>query len=86
MEVTYSGVVNCSDVVMANGKGLILAQSRCFLCGQSDGLKIRCSDDCCARQRNSEQSFYHVTCARQAGLEVNVSGDDDLVFYSESNI
>ncbi|GAX25359.1 protein Jade-1 [Fistulifera solaris] len=81
VEVSCSGVVNCSDVVMANGKGLILAQSRCFLCGQSDGLKIRCSDDCCSRQRNSEQSFYHVTCARQAGLEVNVSGDDDLIFY-----
>jgi hypothetical protein len=51
---------------------------------QSDGLKIRCSDDCCSRQRNSEQSFYHATCARQAGLEVNVSGDYDLIFYRES--
>ena len=86
VEVTYTGTVNCSDVVMANGKGLILAQTRCFLCGQSAGLKIRCDDDCCSRQKNSEHQYYHVTCARQAGLEVNVSGDDDLIFYCESTL
>lgn len=86
VEITYSGVVNCSDVIMADGKRLILANIRCFLCGQSTGLKIKCDEDCCSRQNGNAQKYYHVTCARQAGLEVNVSGDDDLTFYSKTTM
>jgi hypothetical protein len=75
--------VNLSDAIMTHGKGFILGMNRCELCGQKDGLKLKCSNPSC-RQRGhrSKPSHTHVTCARQAGFEVDTSTvGDDITFH-----
>ena len=78
-----SGKVDCSNVVMSNGKQLILSSIRCYLCGQAGGLKLRCNHDGCnASKKGNEHAYFHVTCARQAGLEVNtVESGRKMHFY-----
>jgi anaerobic selenocysteine-containing dehydrogenase len=79
LEFDKSGKLNCSNVVMANGRGYILEKSRCGLCGSKCGLKERCSDlSCRARGDPSKPFQFHVTCARQAGFEVE---NEENVFY-----
>ncbi|KAI2499535.1 PHD-like zinc-binding domain containing protein [Fragilaria crotonensis] len=71
--------VNLSDAIMTHGKGFILGMNRCELCGQKDGLKMKCSySNCRQRGHRSKASHAHVTCARQAGFEVDtgMSGGD----------
>lgn len=46
---------------MSNGKSHILRSTCCQLCGMTNGAKVKC-DEC--------KDMFHVTCARQAGLEV----------------
>jgi hypothetical protein len=58
---------------------MINHKRRCFLCGQRNGLKMQCDHAGCACKINGvdEKLVVHVTCARQAGLEVRA--DDDRV-------
>jgi hypothetical protein len=64
--------VNLSDAIMTHGKGFILGMHRCELCGQKGGLKMKCSHpNCRQRGHKSKPSHVHVTCARQAGFEVD---------------
>lgn len=64
--------VNLSNVIMTHGRGFILKTSRCEICGQDDGLKMRCAYPAC-RQRGQlgKASTAHVTCARQIGFQVD---------------
>lgn len=75
--------MNLSDAIMTHGKGFILGMNRCELCGQKEGLKLKCSNPTC-RQRGhrSKPSHTHVTCARQAGFEVDTTTvGDDITFH-----
>lgn len=75
--------VNLSDAIMTHGKGFILGMNRCELCGQKDGLKMKCSySNCRQRGNRSKASHAHVTCARQAGFEVDTGMEgDDVSFH-----
>lgn len=67
---------------MSNGRGYIRANSKCALCGLSTGLKARCADTNC-RARGERRLGYalHISCARQAGYEVQHEDDHDPPFY-----
>ena len=56
---------------MSNGRSLIRSTLRCFLCGQSGGLKLTCNHFGCAGAKVCDQRVFHATCARMAGLEVS---------------
>lgn len=75
--------VNLSDAIMTHGKGFILGMNRCELCGQKDGLKMKCSNsNCRQRGHRSKASHAHVTCARQAGFEVDTGmAGGDISFH-----
>ncbi|CAJ1958890.1 unnamed protein product [Cylindrotheca closterium] len=73
-----------SNVVMSNGQGYIQGKIPCYLCGKSRGMKRRCSHvDCRARGEKRQAYHFHVSCARQAGYEVNHDDDsnDQEEFY-----
>jgi hypothetical protein len=71
--------VDLSGVVCATNGGteMIHHKRRCFLCGLKKGLKMQCvQNDCfCKINGQKDKLVVHVTCARQAGLEVRV--DDE---------
>lgn len=71
--VDLSGVV----CVTNRGTSMIHHKRRCYVCGQRKGLKMYCDkNDCsCNIDGQREKLVVHVTCARQAGLEVRV--DDE---------
>ena len=75
------GTVDLSGVVCVTKKGIgmINHRRRCYVCGQKKGLKMQCDkDDCnCKIDGQVEKLVVHVTCARQAGLEVRV--DDERI-------
>ena len=79
----HDGRVDCSNVVMANGKALVQANTECFLCGQTGGLKVKCAQEGCRLRAGDSKSTpqFHVTCAREAGLEVGYDDESDAVFY-----
>jgi hypothetical protein len=67
-----SGKVNCYNVVMANGKSLIMAHIECQLCGEKSGLKSKCGKtNCCYTTEKKLAPHFHISCARQAGLELS---------------
>jgi hypothetical protein len=69
------GTVNLSDVICTNTKiHMINHKTICILCGQNDGLKMKCDRvGCsCIVGEVTLKVVMHVTCARQAGLEVRV--------------
>ena len=62
--------VDCSNVVMSNGRGYVRASMKCNICGMTTGLKAQCGDsNCRARGEKKKGYAFHITCARQAGLE-----------------
>lgn len=64
-------VVDCSNTAMANGKDHVNHQHRCTLCGLKNGAKVDCSVvGCVAPGGRRNPCKFHITCARQAGLEV----------------
>ena len=64
-------VINCSNIIMANGKDHVSHQHACTLCGLHKGAKMPCCDDeCVAPGSRRNPCRFHITCARQAGLEV----------------
>lgn len=69
-------LITCSNIVMADGKSHVSHQHPCTLCGLHKGAKVDCSiDGCIAPGRKRTKCKFHITCARQAGLEVSA---DDL--------
>lgn len=86
--MSSTGEVDCSQVVMTAGKTLIQASLFCFLCGQTGGLKVKCSREGCGYDVDGKRvdCAFHVTCARQAGLEVNAYEEHDgiMKFYGKA--
>jgi len=79
--------VDLSDVVLSNGNGLIKNRLRCFMCGQKGGLKMRCDRaGCCTTSDGSQHTVMHVTCARQAGLEVALDDTKEIYFYCKCEV
>jgi PHD-zinc-finger like domain len=77
-----TGKVDLSNVVLSNGRGLVGNKTQCLLCGLTGGLKIKCDrEGCCMSSDDAQQTSFHVTCARQAGLEVRVDDRKDIYFY-----
>jgi hypothetical protein len=68
-----TGEVDLSDVIMSHGRGFVIPNVKCFLCGNSGGLKIKCDHEGCRVTDGDKMlpTSFHATCARQAGLEVN---------------
>ena len=59
---------------MSDGVRHVSHQFRCTLCGLSKGAKVDCAEDkCIAPGGRRNKCKFHVTCARQAGLEVQVT-------------
>lgn len=76
--------VDCSNVIMSNGKGYIKANTKCNLCGMNTGLKAKCGDpNCRARGEKGKPYAFHITCARQAGLEVQHEDERDPSFFGK---
>lgn len=73
------GTVDLTPVVCISNKSthLIHHKRRCYVCGQQKGLKMHCDISRCTCNIDGQQEklVVHVTCARQAGLEVRV--DDE---------
>eukprot|EP00579_Thalassiosira_antarctica_P012019 CAMPEP_0201920508 /NCGR_PEP_ID=MMETSP0903-20130614/9110_1 /ASSEMBLY_ACC=CAM_ASM_000552 /TAXON_ID=420261 /ORGANISM="Thalassiosira antarctica, Strain CCMP982" /LENGTH=1700 /DNA_ID=CAMNT_0048457283 /DNA_START=28 /DNA_END=5130 /DNA_ORIENTATION=- len=63
--------IDCTNTAMSNGKDHVSHQFRCTLCGLYTGAKVDCSiEGCVAPGGTRMRAKFHVTCARQAGLEV----------------
>jgi PHD-like zinc-binding domain len=74
--------VNISNVVMSNGRHFVKGRLRCGLCGLKAGMKSRCNNTKCRAQGETKTPYhFHISCARQAGLEVSHDDDSDLGFY-----
>ena len=75
--------IDCSNIAMSNGKDFVSHQYRCALCGLHQGAKIKCDIDGCDGPGGlKKMAMYHVTCARQAGLEVKHDGDFTLKCFA----
>lgn len=70
-------------MIMANGRGFVNGKNRCGLCGFKTGMKAKCAEPTCrGRGETSKAWFFHTTCARQAGYEVDHDDDlDETPFY-----
>jgi hypothetical protein len=69
---------------MSNGKGYVQGKIPCYLCGLKAGMKTKCYDpECRARGERNRPYHFHVSCARQAGYEVNHNDENpaDGQFY-----
>ena len=64
------GAVDCTNVIMSNGTSHIESKTICSLCGRSDKVKVQCNHSFPNSQKPCPFRF-HLTCARQAGLEVS---------------
>ena len=71
-------IFDCSNIICRDGHKHVESKLTCDLCGKSDKMKVQCKyPDCKYR--------FHVTCARQAGLEVRdvpVVGEDNTVEFT----
>ena len=75
------GTVNCSDIIMSNGLDHILGGTKCSLCGENGRMKVGCSEEGCRAWGQKKGAYrFHVTCAREAGLEVKDKIDSDSTF------
>ena len=85
LQVDYENQrVDCSNVVMANGRAFVRASTKCLVCGLGTGLKAKCDHEYC-RARGELKTPYsmHISCARQIGYEVNHEDDKDPPFYGK---
>jgi len=62
--IINGGTVNCQSVIMGDGVHHIEGRLPCLLCGRKDKVKVMCTDASCKNR-------FHLTCARQAGLDVS---------------
>jgi hypothetical protein len=69
----------CSEIIMSDGVSHIESKQHCSLCGRSDKIKVACSYE---PKKNLPTCKYrfHATCARQAGLQVDVQNDRFMCF------
>lgn len=65
--------IECTNIIMADGASHVDGKKRCSLCGRKDKVKMPCSDDRC--QTAKDKPWFHLSCARQAGLDVY---DDEI--------
>jgi len=63
------GVLNCTNIIMANGQRHIEGSQFCGLCGHKERVKVQCKFPMGPKKQCPER--FHATCARQAGLEVS---------------
>jgi hypothetical protein len=79
--------VNTSNVVLANGRQFVKGKIRCGLCGLKNGLKSRCVNAKCRAHGETKTPYhFHVTCARQAGLEASHNDDPTMGFYGKCRV
>ena len=72
---TLDTIIDCSQIVMSDGSRHVTHQNPCALCGLKTGAKVECSGEgCVAPDNRRHPPKFHVTCARQAGLEVLPDG------------
>lgn len=77
-----TGMANCSDVIMSDGRGHILKKSKCALCCLNGGLKVKCDEPKCRAWGQLRTPVYlHPTCARQAGLEIDTMPDNKSYYH-----
>lgn len=75
-------IVDTSNVVMSNGRQFVKGRTRCGLCGLKSGLKSRCINSTCRAPGESKIPYhFHITCARQAGLEASHDDNPSFGFY-----
>lgn len=66
--------INCSATAMSDGIRHVSHQFRCTLCGLYEGAKVDCCfEGCVAPGGRKTPAKFHVTCARQAGLDVQIA-------------
>ena len=80
--------MDLTNVVMGNGREFVNSNTVCHLCGQKGGLKLKCDHPGCHTDPSdpkSSQTYFHVTCARQAGLQVDVEEQSSggMKFFGE---
>ena len=77
--------VDCTNIIMADGQHHISSNHACKLCGRFDKAKVSCADKGCiylANQRkNKNIDHFHLSCARQAGLDVSDQDDKMIVYF-----
>jgi len=79
-------IIECTYVVMANGKDHVSRQHRCILCGLHTGCKVDCCvQGCIAPGGTRNPAKFHVTCARQAGFEVSSEIDMSVKCFRHSS-
>ena len=71
--------VDCFNIVMSDGRRHVTHQFRCLLCGKFEGAKVNCYEGGCVAPGGTKNPYFHVTCARQAGLEVSSEPGFDFV-------
>lgn len=78
----YSNSIDCTNVIMSSGMSHVYSNVLCALCGRGDRVKMGCHKKNCAHKGNSSIIYeFHLTCARQAGLEVtDVEANGNLDF------
>ena len=62
-------VAQCSEIIMSSGNSHVTHQYPCLLCGMKNGAKVDCAYT--EGPKDKCNSKFHVTCARQAGFEIN---------------
>ena len=71
----HSNCFDCTNVIMSNGFTHINASSICVLCGRFDRVKVGCYYNDCADVGGVPITYeFHLTCARQAGLDISDVG------------
>jgi PHD-zinc-finger like domain/PHD-finger len=75
---TETGLVDMSNAILNDGKGMVTSNNQCLVCGITTGVKSKCSVEGCCVTDNGVFTTLHITCARQCGLEVSSkdTGDD----------
>ena len=73
---------DCTNVIMSSGFTHINATSICALCGRFDRVKVGCFHQNCTEIEGDLINFeFHLTCARQAGLDVSDVGKTYVMIF-----
>jgi len=77
---------DCTAVVMANGVKHINVAHTCAICCAHEGVKVACSTENCKAWGDDRKHPYrfHLTCARQAGLEVSDCEHNQTINFKKS--
>ena len=67
---------------MANGTSHIGSKYHCDLCGRKDGVKFSCTMKECHKSNGAMVPYrFHLSCGRQAGLDIHDADNDTQGFY-----